>query len=166
MGIYSNGTQVISAGKITAGTPELGYFKRKQIGSRPDYLKAVIPLVNVDNSQIDRFSYTSGRLEMIRTNGCCYQGVVLIDFKMQKNYNSTGYHWTEIHVSRGSADPCKFTYNGQLWAGIHHWYNVQAHDVYFTGFSTEALDLGYLTYYNVNSSTVTNSEIYNSLVIG
>lgn len=166
MAIYSNGTSVVDNGSITSGVPELGYFKRKRLGGRPDYYKAVIPLVNLTNSPIDRFSYTSGRIEMIRPNGCCYQGGVFIDFKMQKNYNSTGYHWTEFHMSRGTADPCTFTYNGTKWGGIHIWYNVQAHDVYFSGMSTEALDLGYLTYYNTNGSIISNSEIYNSLVIG
>lgn len=165
MGIISNNNVIISGGS-TGSFKELGYFKRKGMGSRGDYYKAVVPLINVDNSQIDRFSYTSGRLEMIRFNGCCYKGVILIDFKMQKEYNTENYHWTNIHVTSAGANPCKFTYNGQKWAGMHLYYTVQSYSLYFQGFSTEALDITLTTYQDVRDNSIVNSEIYNSLVIG
>lgn len=166
MAIYSNNNPMMGDAHIYNFGKESNYFKRKKIGSRSDYLMAVVPLVNLDNSDPSRFSYTAGRMEMIRTNGCCYQGDVTIDFIMQKPYNSTSYYWRNIHTNGSYAVPCTFTYQGTKWGGIRIWYNVQEHDIYFSGFSTEALDKGYLTYYNSSTSSVTNSEIYNSLVLG
>ena len=166
MAIYSNNVNLLNSGKIYPYGKELGYFKRMYLGSRSDYYKAVVPLVNLNNSSVSRFSYTAGRIDMIRSNGCCYQGGGYMDFEMQKVYNSTNYHWKNIHVNGSYCNPCKFTYQGNLWAGMHIFLSVQAHAIYFSGFSAEALNLGYIAYQDTRDSSILNSEVYNSLVIG
>ena len=78
-----------------------GYGLKKYknyIGHRPNFYKAVIPLVELDNTNIGAFSYTSGRFDLIRTNGCCIQSSVLIDIKAIKIYNSEDFDLFVINL--------------------------------------------------------------------
>lgn len=145
---------------------ESGFQRRIFLGFMPTYQKGVIPLVNLDNSNISRYSYSSGRIEFIRSIGSAYQGDKIVDFKMQKNYNSSNYHWTEYHRDSSTIQRCKFTWNGIPWGGLYSYSSAQSHMAWFWGSSTEELSEGwYIPYQRTDNNNVINSEIYNSLIL-
>lgn len=139
-----------------------------KIGWRPDYYRAVVPLCEIDAA--GTFSYSSGRFDFIRTNGCCSQLPLHIELKMKNANDGTNVYLEVIHNNLTSnIRPCKFTKNGQLYGGLEVFYNVQAHDIYFLGHTT-LIDLYetknvYWKYQDVRDNSVSDTEIYNSLVI-
>lgn len=148
-----------------------GLVKYKElIGSRRDYRKAVIPLVDLTDGNGTRkgsFSYTAGKFELVRTNGCCIQSSVIIDIKAIKAYASENMSLTKIHLDDAHVKPCTFLLNGRKYGGLHIYFNVQDHGVLFNGWSNcEAL--GYYDYIDVRGDDgdgVTNKEINDSLTI-
>lgn len=179
MGIISNGNKVYDEGGLHVGNTdsirniETGFHRRLYLGYMDNYYQGVIPLVNLTNSPIYRYSYASGRIEIIRHNGVAWFGNAYVDFKMQKNYNSTGYHWTESHRNSGNITRCTFTWNGEKWGGLKIAApTIHAHTAWFNGSGYEegGLQIGddsagqwYIPIYRTDTSTVLNSEIYNSL---
>ena len=142
------------------------------IGLRPNYHRAVIPLVDLtdgNGSRISAFSYTEGRFSMVRMNGCCIQSSVIIDIKAIKMYSSENMHLQKINLDTEHVKPCKFLYNGRLWGGLEVYFNVQSHHLIFNGFSN-CNELGYIAYEDVRGTDgdgkgVVNAEIKNSLEI-
>lgn len=176
MGIISDGVSITQNGYInTFSNIEQGQrYRRLNLGYMPTYQYGVIPLVCLDQSvSIGHESYTSGRIEFCRSNGCCYKGGDYVDFKMQKNYNSnSSYHWTEYHRNSQSVVKCRFTWNGKPWAGIKIYSSVHGHNAWFQGQAEndDVYQFGdpnytwYIPIYNSSTSSVLNSEIYNSIV--
>jgi len=140
------------------------------IGSRVDYRKAVIPLVELTDGNGTRksaFSYTAGKFELIRTNGCCVQSPVVIDIKAIKKYDSEEMDLFANHISSDYVKPCEFLLNGKKYGGLHVYYTVQAHGLFFNGWSN-CEELGYIDYVDVrgdDGAGITNQEINDSLVI-
>jgi hypothetical protein len=150
-----------------------GYGLKKYknfIGSRRDYRKAVIPLVELtdgDGTRKSAFSYTAGKFEFIRTNGCCIQSPIVIDIKAIKAYNSENMNLFSLHISSDYVKPCVFLLDGKKYGGLHIYYNVQSHGLFFDGWSN-CSKLGYYDYIDVrgdDGAGVTNQEINDSLVI-
>jgi len=139
------------------------------IGFRPDYYRAVLPLCKLDNSDPNNFSYTSGRFDFIRTNGCCSELPMHIEIKMQKKYNSTT---PEVFIMHNNLPdkirPCTFTKNNIKYGGLELFYNVQAHNVYFIGISNlsdyESKSV-YWKYLDTRDNSIVDTEINNSLEI-
>lgn len=177
MGIISNNYVIFQNGGYQTGAdqtwnnPETGYQRKLFLGFMDNYYKGVVPLALLDNSSISRYSYTSGRIEIIRYNGVAWHGPAIVDFKIQKNYNSTDYHWTEMHRNSSYVQKCKFTWNGLPWGGIAITApSIHAHTAWFYGMSYHdyggaQMDQWYIPYYRTDTSSVLNSEIYNSLSI-
>ena len=140
------------------------------IGGRYDYYRAVLPLCEVDNSNPDKFSYTSGRFDFIRSNGCCSQLPMHVEIKMQKKYNTASPMWFIMHNNLPSnARPCTFTKNGQLYGGLEVYHDQHESFIYFNGITTlnalyNTTDIGW-EYLNATNNSVTDTEIKNSLVI-
>ena len=142
------------------------------IGTRSDYMRVVIPLVDLtdgNGSRKSSFSYTEGRFSMVRTNGCCIQSPVIIDIKAIKMYNSESMDLYKINLDSDHAKPCKFLHNGRLFGGLDVYFNVQSHHLLFNGYSN-CDELGYIAYEDVRGTDgdgkgVVNAEIKNSLEI-
>ena len=60
-------------------------------------------------------------------------------------------------------DLVTFTYNGEKWWGLREKGDHAKH-FYFTGNATNISNT-FIKYYNHNSKTVSNSEIYNSIAV-
>ncbi len=142
------------------------------IGSRGDFLKAVVPLVELtdgNGSRKSAFSYTEGRFSLVRSNGCCIQSPVMIDIKAIKKYNLENMDLYKINLDTDHVKPCKFIYKGKLWGGLHIYDVVQSHYLLFNGWSN-CEELVYIPYEDVRGTDnggqgVINSEVKNSLEI-
>ena len=179
MGIYTNNNLVadngsFQTGDMNGGNPESGgHFVRAYLGYAGDYTQSVIPLVCLSQDYgIDTQEYASGRIIFARDNGNGFFGNQRIDFKMQKEYNTTtSYLYTEFHRDSSYIKKCRFTWNGKPWAGLYITpYSIVGHHAWFEGISSNYGfdDIGkdynwYIPIYRTSDSTVLNSEIYNSL---
>jgi hypothetical protein len=141
------------------------------IGSKNSYTRAVLPLCEIDNSNISKFSYTSGRFDFVRTNGCCSYLPMHIEIKMQKEYNKASPMWFIMHNNLpDNIRPCTFTKNEQLYGGLEIFYTVQGHNCYFNGLSTlhklynDTTNI-YWEYLDTRDDSIVDEEINNSLVI-
>lgn len=137
------------------------------IGYRTDYFRAVVPLCEI---KLNTISYTSGRLDFIRKNGCCSQLPLHIDIKVENDGDGINIQSFTIHNNLpANMRLCKFTKNGITYGGLEVFYNVQAHNVYFIGVSTlEPLFSSrnaYWKYKDVRDNSISDTEINNSLVI-
>ena len=146
-------------------------FINNKIGSHPDYRYYVIPLVKLTagkGSRKNSWSHTTGSFELMRTNGCCSSQGIVCDIRAMKLYDSESMEFIELHSLPRDSDgnrtyirPCKFNYNGDLWGGIRIYVSAQARTVFFTGYSTE--DINLIQYYDTRDSIVLNTEINDSL---
>ena len=135
---------------------------RKIIGNRPDYFRAVIPLVLLDNTNISSFSYTSGRFEFITSSGCCILSSILVDIKSSKIYNTETFDLYSLQLDTG-VKKCKFMHNGFLYGGLEIYTGAQSHSLLFDGVTNCSLD--YLSYLDVRDGTIINQEINDSLEV-
>jgi|SaaInlStandDraft_4_1057021.scaffolds.fasta_scaffold25392_2 hypothetical protein len=168
---YDNRINTLENVPVASSTNRVSFkLSDYQIGSRPDYARAVVPLCELTNASISNFSYTSGRFDFVRTNGCCSQLPLHVEIKMQKAYNSTSPMWFTMHNNLpDNIKPCTYEYGGIKYGGLEVYYNVQSHHLYFIGFTTldDIYDSGssYIRYIDVRDGSVINTEINDSLVI-
>ena len=146
------------------------HLEKHRIGSSPPYHRCVIPLCEIDNTNITKFSYTSGRFDFIKHNGNVSQLPLHIEIKMQKQYNTASPMWFIMHNNLPTnMRPCKFTKNGQLYGGLEIYYTVNEHTCYFMGITTLSTlynsKISYWHYQDVRDDSITDTEIKNSLVI-
>jgi hypothetical protein len=137
------------------------------LGYRLDYYRAVVPLCEISSNDS---SYTSGRFDFVRSNGCCSKLPLHVEIKMANAFDGSNVDTFIMHNNLpDNVRPCTFTKNGQQYGGLEVYYTVQGHYVYFIGSST--LEDLYLTknvywkYLDTRDDSVSDTEINDSLVI-
>ena len=131
-----------------------------------DYTDFVIPLCSLDNTDISANLYAHGTIFLKRCNILGGQ-ITAIDIICGKNYNSTIPMFSILKSwSSDTWKPVTFTYNSVLYFGIHIHITGASYDStkYFIGTASDISIIDGIYVYNNNTSTILNTEIYNSLV--
>lgn len=134
------------------------------------YRKSVIALCNLDNTDTQRNSWSTGRITFHRRNGLNPDLFVL--YSASKKYDTTSMNWAAI-ISNAFGDstaiqPCTFTYNGVKYGGIHFYYDASEHKfVIWEGNQTVqgSFEPFGLDYYDTLNNIALNTEVNDSLVI-
>lgn len=138
------------------------YRGEVNLGHIADFEQVVIGLVNLDNSSIERESWSSGQLYANRPNGSGW-GALVVNYSLQKRYNTSNM-WAYLNTTTSGIDLCTFTYNGIKYGGIRFF--PSATQVYgglrlYGRWSDTA---PFVVKYR-NNSGVLNSEVDSSIVI-
>ena len=127
-----------------------------------DYKKSVIALCELTNTNPSLNSWSAGEIIFHRSNGT-YTDVKL-QYVISKRYNTTQPNYSGIlyGMEYDKVRPCTFTYNGVKYGGIEVYLSgAYAHIVEWSGIGN--FNVFGLDYYDTNTSTILNSEVYNSL---
>nr|WP_245368617.1 phage tail protein [Paenibacillus silagei] len=129
---------------------------------KSSYYRSVIALCELTNTNPSYNSYSNGLLTMHRGNGLSGQVTALVN--AEKRYNTTTMNYSAFRIGATVQvfRPCTFTYNGVKYGGIDLYItDAEFSFVEFNGatnFGIFAVD-----YYNNQTSTKLNSEIFDSL---
>jgi uncharacterized repeat protein (TIGR02543 family) len=140
-------------------------YKKYSGNIQEDYHTTVIGLCSTSPTNTSIDSYSVGRIIFHRINGL--NNSVMVDVAMEGAYGAAyginvslrqlGWHTEYVPV------PVTFTYNGVTYGGLKVRYaDAALKHVEFHGASN--FDIFAVDYYNSNSGSVLNSEIYNSIV--
>lgn len=159
----TSGVELIAdkfTGYATKNTKHISLTEQCQLTS---YRKTVIALCLAPptaNSNIN--SYSSGRITMQRTNAL--YSPMIADISIAAAYGAIGQIRTRFIRNNGFQifKPCVFTYNGVKYGGIEvKTSDAEASRVTFDG--TTTFDIFGLDYYDTNTSSVLNQEVYDSI---
>ncbi|ETT78982.1 hypothetical protein C173_01662 [Paenibacillus sp. FSL R7-277] len=129
---------------------------------KSSYYRSVVALCELTNTNPSYNSYSNGLLTMHRGNGLSGQVTALVN--AEKRYNTTTMNYSAFRIGTTAQvfRPCTFTYNGVKYGGIDLYItDAEFSFVEFNGatnFGIFAVD-----YYNNQTSTKLNSEIFDSL---
>lgn len=134
------------------------------------YRKSVIALCNLDNTDIQRNSWSTGRISFHYSNGLITDLSVL--YTASKKYDTTSMNWAAF-ISNASdvgpgIQPCTFTYNGVKYGGIHFYYHpASSNRIVWEGNQTVegSFEPFGLDYYDTLNNIALNTEVNGSLVI-
>jgi hypothetical protein len=131
-----------------------------------DFLKSVIALCELTNTNPSANSYSMGMITFHRTNGL--EAPALMQIAMEKRYNVIGANYTSFVQSGNSFGDniqyIRFQYNGVWYGGIEFFFsNATLSEVTFHGESNFAI-FG-LDYFNTQTSTAINTEVTGSITI-
>lgn len=140
-------------------------YKKYSGNIQEDYHTTVIGLCSTSPANTSIDSYSVGHIIFHRINGL--NNSVMVDVAMEGAYGAAyginvslrqlGWHTEYVPV------PVTFTYNGNTYGGLKVRYaDAALKHVEFHGASN--FDIFAVDYYNSNSGSVLNSEIYNSIV--
>ena len=143
-----------------------GSFTGQRIGTTTDYDHFVVGLCKSYNGADD--SWWSGRIVHDRPNGVI--APYYADVTAHNKYAS-GNGWVSLKTDVWNASPskngayrgwspCTFIYGGETYAGIEGYF-IQSATIYALGGGSCAPFA--IPYYDTNSGSVLNSEIYNSI---
>ena len=141
----------------------------RNIGTAQDHQRVVIALCEVSaNANAGTSSHTSGTIATIRSNGLVGEYLAMFTFQdyyltaKSASYSTMGnYQNTSTTARTGEGyRPCIFTYNSKHYAGLE-FFQTQARTFYWYGEGNFEPFL--VAYYNMNSSTVLNTEIDGSI---
>jgi len=145
-------------------------IKQYKVGSILSYYRCVVPLCEIDNSNISKFSYTSGRFDFVKINGNESPLNMHVEIKMQKKYNTANPMWYIMHNNLpDNVRPCKFIKNGQEYGGLEIYKDAHENDIYFVGMTTltelyNTTDIAW-EYKDTRDNSIVDTEINNSLEI-
>lgn len=152
---YSGGIYTALEGKLTT----------KKISPTSDYIDFVIPLCCLDNTDATYNTYFRGVISLKRDNGAG-ERVCHIEAVCSKVYDTeTPSYSIRGHIpSNMPVFPVKFLHNGKPYYGIYFKntssrYNIGS--VY--GYASHWSVIECIGLYNYNTSTILNTEIYNSI---
>jgi len=132
-----------------------------------DYHYAVIGLVALDNTNISFHSSAQGNIVLIRNNGNAKNPLCFVS--CNKYYNSTDMDMSYF-IDRpfdGNLKPATFTHNGVKYGGFVILKNTIPwnNQILFTGYVTGLNKPFVISYYNTQTQTPVDEEIYNSIKI-
>jgi hypothetical protein len=157
-GLNASGVLLPSVMPATV-TKRVNLYGQLQITS---YRRSVVALCEVTNTEPGATSYTNGVLTFKRVNGLAGQTTIMVS--AEKRWSSTAMNISVLKMGLTGAAirPCTFTYNGVKYGGLEIYIEAaESQLVEFNGagnFTPFGVD-----YYTVNTSTVVNAEINNSL---
>lgn len=128
------------------------------------YVKSVIALCELTNTNPNFNSYSSGIISFHRFDGTTGGEINSLYVGAEKKYNTSIMNYFGLGLGKNIENlrPCTFTYNGKKYGGVEFYFAAQQSEtIEFNGSSNFGI-FG-LDYYNTNTSTVLNQEIYDSL---
>lgn len=146
---------------LITGTPT----KKNINNTTLDYTDFVIPLCSLDNTVISADYFAHGAIFLKRGNILSGQ-ITSLDIICGKNYNSTIPVFSiQKSVNSNLIKPVTFTYNAIKYFGLHVKITGSNYtgQHYFVGNASDMSIIDGIYTYNNNTSTIINSEIYNSL---
>lgn len=160
-----------STALVTSGGVYNDAVRYKDLGSRADYKRIVVGLCEISASaSAGSANYFNGSVYMIRGNGSAqireakvifqdlYAGARQCSYSMITNQENT----STAAVTGDGFRACVFTYNEKHYAGLEY-YIASSHRVYYYGMYTNGFEPFMVIYYDANTTTIENSEIYNSI---
>ena len=166
MQIYSDsdGTHT----KILSDYVDITGAIRCRIGTTTDYDRFVVGLCKSYSSSSDLDSWWSGRIIHDRPNGVIAPYFADVCFHNRYQSGTAWWHlrtdWRNYSTSKTDSSegwrPCTFIYNGETYAGIEGQFTQSAA---IWAFGSGNLKPFVIPYYDRNSGSVLNSEVYNSI---
>lgn len=151
---------------LLGGYYSTSYDLSIDLGNCGDFGWYVIGILQITDYTLTG-NHANGRLGFFRENG--NNPIQQIQYSMSTKYNSTDVRLSYIILGQKIVYPCTFTYNGKKWAGfVVRWsagYSKSIKCTRFGGRVSEKSTPFLLKYYTSNTSTINNSEVYNSIQI-
>jgi hypothetical protein len=156
--------RALKVGDFGQGTFIKNYDLSAQIQTS-NYRRSVIALCELTNTSVSLNSYSSGEITFHRSNSIVPE--ILCKIQVAKRYDTTQPNgFLEISSDGISAFPevrlCTFTYNGIKYGGLHFYCQAARHSDIVAKLSGNFIPFG-LDYYDTQTSTPINSEVYNSI---
>lgn len=140
-------------------------FRKKRIGSRPDYERYVILLFSLDtitSQRVDGYFFTT------QGGGSRYYRTDVSIWHCRWDATNTGHDGTYSCINKnyqqGGLRLVTVTYQGKEWVAMDSAdTSVQAKEMYFFGDWTNNISFTLISYYNTNTQVVLNAEIKDSI---
>lgn len=169
-GVKGNSESNYRQGNVNLTAANIGAAKYEGLGSFNDYIRIVIALCKTTNQNVGSDSWFDGEIVRQRVNGLVPNYVAKVVFNdtystaygaqysLLSNYENTSK--AKLGATSGFR-ACTFTYNNNRYAGLE-FYQTQAAYFECTKFGGNFSPFA-VGYYNVNTGTVLNSEIADSI---
>ena len=128
------------------------------------FIRTVIPLINIDNTNNSLTSYFVGDIRAFRNNGLF--SAFSASVSISKKYNAEGifYYWLNYGYPPETFKPCTFIYNGKKYGGFEFKLSsAEAHVMEISGLFAGTFIPFSIPFYDDENKTVINAEVKNSI---